>query len=180
MLSIFLAAIEDHSYEGKFLEIYHTYEAFVFNSAMSFLKDFHAAEEATQDTFMGIAQNIASIDTSNEACVKVYVYITVRNKCLNILNRNNDSEVLNESVDIYPGEELNAEDSLIMLESNDLLKKAVLSLPTIYRDVLTYKYLLEMSVRDIAKLVHIPERTVRSRIRNGLKKLKKELEDTKV
>ena len=48
MLSTFLLAIEDHSYDSKFAEIYYEFEEYAYKIAYDILKDARNAEDAVQ------------------------------------------------------------------------------------------------------------------------------------
>ncbi len=176
MLFIFLAAIDDHRYDNKFEEIYYEYNALALKVANSILDDMYDAEDAVMDAFFGIAKNIKALDALDQCKLKVYVCVTVRNSCINIIRKKRNSNADLDFFEDAPSDEPSVEEALISKEYNQELVIAVSKLPVIYRDVLIYKYCINLSAKSISELLGIPFETVRSRIRNGLKKLRKALD----
>ena len=177
MLSIFLLAIEDHSYDNKFAEIYYEFEEFAYKIAYDILKDRRSAEDAVQDAFFGIAANIKNVDTNDKEKLKIYVAVTVRNASVDILRRSRQEEHNSEIIEVLSDDAIDIEEKSENEESLQDIIAALNDLPLIYRDVLTYRYLIGLSVRAISKILKLPEATVRSRIRNGLTRLKNELRE---
>lgn len=177
MLSIFLLAIEDHSYDNKFAEIYYEFEEFAYKIAYDILKDSRSAEDAVQDAFLGIAANIKNVDTEDKEKLKIYVAVTVRNASVNILRRSRQEEQVAEITEALSDDAIDIEEKSEIEEALRDIIAALNDLPLIYRDALTYRYLIGLSARAIAELLKLPEATVRSRIRNGLARLKNDLKE---
>lgn len=57
------------------------------------------------------------------------------------------------------------------------LMEAVLSLPTGYRAVIVARFLLDWSVEETARVLQIPEGTVKTRTHRALKRLRKVIEE---
>lgn len=57
------------------------------------------------------------------------------------------------------------------------LDEAILKLPLKQREPIVYFYLEDMSIKEIAKLLEIPEGTVKSRMKKGKELLKIDLQD---
>ena len=62
-------------------------------------------------------------------------------------------------------------------EQDRTLLNAVLRLPTIYRTVIHLYYYEELSVKEIASLLHLSESAVKQRLSRGRKELRQTLED---
>lgn len=75
-----------------------------------------------------------------------------------------------------PSEETAVEDQLICREEERQVRKAVDGLPEKYRMPVLLFYMEEMSLREIAGILGIPEGTVKSRLHKAKKMLEKELE----
>lgn len=71
------------------------------------------------------------------------------------------------------------EQRLLRDEEIQIVRKAVSGLEEKYRTVLYLYYSAEMKYREISTCLHIPESTVKSRMRKAKKLLKKELEAMK-
>ena len=180
MLFIFLAAIDDHRYDNKFEEIYYEYLSLALKVANSILDNEYDAEDAVMDAFFGIARNIKAIDALDQCRLKVYVCVTVRNACINIIRKKRNNAVVCDFFEDVPNNEPSIEEALIDKEYNQELVIAVSKLPAIYRDLLIYKYCIDLSAKSISELLGIPFGTVKSRIRNGLKILRKALDKKEV
>lgn len=177
MLSTFLLAIEDHSYDSKFAEIYYEFEEYAYKIAYDILKDRRSAEDAVQDAFFGVAANIKNVDTNDKEKLKIYVTVTVRNAAVDILRRSRRDEQGEEIIEALSDDAIDIEEKSEIEEALRDIIAALNDLPPIYRDVLTYRYLIGLSARAISELLKLPEATVRSRIRNGLARLKNKLKE---
>jgi DNA-directed RNA polymerase specialized sigma24 family protein len=73
MLSLFLAAIENHDNDDKFIKLYKIYEKRVFGIAFGLTNNQYDAEDASQAAFFALARNIDKIDLENEVQIRDYV-----------------------------------------------------------------------------------------------------------
>ena len=73
-----------------------------------------------------------------------------------------------------PGPDLQAAD----LEEGELVRRAVLQLPDIYRAVIVLRHYEDMKLAKIAEVLEIPEGTVNSRMAEALARLSRILEPT--
>ena len=62
MLSLFLAAIENHDNDDKFIKLYKIYEKRVFSIAFGLTNNQYDAEDASQAAFFALARNIEKLD----------------------------------------------------------------------------------------------------------------------
>ena len=61
-------------------------------------------------------------------------------------------------------------------EEGELVRRAVLQLPEIYRGVLVLRHYENLKLREIAEILEIPEGTVNSRLAEGMAQLTRILE----
>ena len=178
MLSLFLAAIENHDNDDKFTKLYNKYEKKVFSIAFEFTKDQYDAEDASQMAFFALARNIEKIDLENENATKIYVYKAVKSASFDILRKKEKSPQTVSISNFYnfsSGEDLNEK-----LVNDDVLQitvKIIRELPEHYRDVLTCYYLGGFSVKEISDLLHRPLSTVRSQLDRGNTMLETAMEE---
>ena len=178
MLSLFLAAIENHDNDDKFTKLYNKYEKKVFSIAFEFTKDQYDAEDASQMAFFAVARNIEKIDLENENATKIYVYKAVKSASFDILRKKEKSPQTVSISNFYnfsSGEDLNEK-----LVNDDVLQitvKIIRELPEHYRDVLTCYYLGGFSVKEISDLLHRPLSTVRSQLDRGNTMLETAMEE---
>ena len=173
-ISIFLAAIEDDGNDEKFTILYEAYEKDVMKIAFSYLKDFHYAEEAAQSAFFALAKNIEKIDLDEREKTKIYVFKCAKSAAFDILRKLNKApETVNLDAFYDLAETENAES---ILEENEALRatiNTIKSMPERYRDVLSYKYLGDFRVSEIADMLHISVKEVRNLLYRGNKLLKR-------
>ena len=70
MLMIYASAIDDAAELRKFEKIFYAYRDQMFFVANKILNDEHEAEDAVQNAFMGIAQNIKSLPEGSGASLR--------------------------------------------------------------------------------------------------------------
>ena len=168
MLFLYLAAIENHDNDDKFMKLYKAYEEKVYSIAIGFTKNQYDAEEATQSAFFALARNIDKIDLENEDETKIYVYKAAKSASFDILRKNSKSPRTVSMKDFFTlSSTENPEDSLINDEKLEKIIKAINDMPEYYRDVLTYHYLGGFSVKEISVLLNKPISTVKSQLKRG-------------
>lgn len=175
MLGFYLALIDEPGDKEKFIEIYNTYNTFMFKVAMSVLHNEALAHETVQDCLLKIAATITDFPTLRSKKARAFVVIMVRNKSLdNLKLEHNDKK---EPIDT---EETVSDDIISEIMSDIGYKQLVteiLKLDIIYRDILALRLIYEYSIDEICSLLDISENTAKSRIYRGRKILKERLEE---
>ena len=128
-----------------------------------------AAEDAAQDIFVLVLQAQAVPDRFGP-----WLYRLARNHCLNVLrNRGRRGETsLPSNFDLaatLSGQLTRA----ARREDRERLERAIASLPTEQSEALRMRYLESLSRDDIADILDVPVSTVKSRLFEGLKQLRK-------
>ena len=125
------------------------------------------AEDAVQNCFLRIIKHISKIDLVGKDKEKAYIFVMLKNECLRLLNdlngRNDDVELTDEVSDEDFFEKLS-----IKL-NYDRVVAEIKNLDDIYSVPLMLKYVEDMKVSEIAKLMNIPEKTVYTRIARAKK-----------
>ena len=142
--------------------------------AMGILSESDAAEDAVQDTFVRCIRRVDQLKALPERARASYLLTAVKHNALNRKKQSGAHErVPLEAFDLPdPGEAVDelAIRSLTVATLVDALKR----LPETYRDVLRFKYLLELSDAEIANALDVEKSTVRvylMRARRALLKL---------
>ncbi|MBR2750848.1 MAG: sigma-70 family RNA polymerase sigma factor [Clostridiales bacterium] len=158
-------------------KLYHEAYKPVYWTALSILKNKEDAEDVVQETFISAFEHYDSLEDKSKAVA--WVKKIAANKSLNIVTRrrtvNVDDEVLEETEDI--GEDF-LPDSIIESEEK---RKIIMDIihNTLSEDTamtIILFYFDEMSIKEIAEALHIPQGTVLSRLNYAKKKIKKEVE----
>jgi RNA polymerase sigma-70 factor, ECF subfamily len=145
------------------------------------------AEDLLQDTFLRVIKGAASYQ--RQAKFTTWLYTIARNLCVDRSRRQKhrkaqsldqplrDDEQSGTLLDVVPGSDLGAERRAISSELQQTLQKAIASLSDDQREIFLLRQFQEMSFKEIAEIVDIPENTAKSRMRYALEKLRLELEE---
>lgn len=154
--------------EFNLKEIYKQHSKYVFNVALSVLKNTNDAEDIMQDVFIKFFENMDNFRA--EADIKTYLYKMTVNKSIDYIRKQaGRREKLSK---IFEKNTKSEAQSLILF---DLLDKLTLNekLPLILSEIGGFSY------KEIAEILNIKTGTVKSRINRSINKLKNILEKEK-
>jgi RNA polymerase sigma-70 factor (ECF subfamily) len=145
--------------------------------------DPHRGEDLKQDTFMRLFEKRASYEP--RARFSTFLWRIAMNLCYDELRRQSRCrEFLIESrehgtedgpleqAEAAPGPDLQT----AATEEGELVRRALLQLPEIYRSVLVLRHYEDLKLAEIAEVLEIPEGTVNSRMAEALDRLSRILE----
>lgn len=132
------------------------------------------AEDAAQETFLKVIRYVDRY--THKGRFKAFLYQVAANTCVDMRRKNRCSdisleEVIIESVYLEPGFE--------NIQSDMALRQLTGSLPQDLQEIVLLRFGQDLTMREIAEVLNIPLRTVQSRLRSALKKLKKNFEKWK-
>ena len=78
---------------------------------------------------------------------------------------------------IQPGETASPEESLLQKSQAEVLREMIRQLPQRYRLPLQMHYSADLPVKEIARLMKLPESTVKTRLRRAKEQLRQKLEE---
>ena len=175
---LFSMILED-DFEGqmKFEYIFNMYSKQMFYVAKGVVGNNEDAEDAVQDALIRIASNLESVNTEDAARTRRYVLTAARNAAINILKKPSRFA----TVDIEDIFDLGCDDvslaSLVEENSAEAIIGCIRDLDPVYRDVLYYRFVEEMSEKEIASLLGRKYGTVKMQVKRGrallIKSLKK-------
>lgn len=144
--------------------------------ALRLTGDADAAADALQETWIAIVRGIRRLD--DPASFRAWAYRIAANKCADWIRKNQRSRNLNERLTIESDGRVvqSAEAELERQDEISQLRSALRKLSHERRMILSLKYVDEMSTREIAKALNVPEGTVKSRLYHAREDLKKILE----
>ena len=140
--------------------------------AFRLLKNKEAGEDIVQDVFMMLFERGDSFEDSD--LLKSFLYITVRNRCLDYLKHRKVME-RHQAVSIAFGKELSYDSiwaSLVEAETLSIIKEAIDQLPTECAKVM-HLALLGYNSTEIAKKLNVEPSTVRAQKQRGISLLKR-------
>jgi RNA polymerase sigma-70 factor (ECF subfamily) len=145
--------------EESFTVLYRRRQGGVYRYALHMCGSAEIAEEVTQETFVALIENGRRFDPEKGA-LSSFLYGIARNLTMRRLDRERPSE---EEFEEPAGTEDLALD-FTRRETIDSVRRAVLSLPGVYREAVVLCDLEEVSYQDAAFVLGCPVGTVRSRL----------------
>ena len=127
--------------------------------------DQNLAEDATQETFYRVFRSLMRYQDKEH--FRAWLYMIARNICIDE-NRKQKNTIPLESEDV--GEESN---EIHQIENSDEIEQLLSVLPEEQREAILLYFEDELTYKEIGKILGIPARTVQSRVKNGIKAIKK-------
>lgn len=132
------------------------------------------AEDAAQETFL---KAIRYFDRYvHQGKFKPFLYQIAAHTCIDMRRKKWLADVGYEAL---PEETRYEESGFETVDENLQMKQMVRNLPKEQQEIVILRYQQELTLREIAQVVNLPLRTVQSKLRSALKKLRKELENGK-
>ncbi len=154
-------------------DIVHRYKNVVFNVIYAVIRNYHTAEDLTQDTFVDGYIHLKSL---KEPCkIGAWLIKIAKNKCYNYMTRS-ALRYESELHEYIPDERMATPETFFIEQyDHELLKQAIHHLPELHKTVTELYYFNDFSQNKIAEFLKIPVGTVSRRLYDARLKLKKEL-----
>lgn len=129
------------------------------------------AEDAAQETFLKVIRYFDRY--THKGKFKSFLYQVAANTCTDIYRTHRQMDVSLEasSIDIAY-----VESDFENIQADMIMKQLIKNLPDDTKEIFLLRFAQDLTLREIAQVLHIPLRTVQSRLRTALKRLKKDLE----
>ena len=153
-------------------DAYELYAPFVNGVAIGILKDPHLAADITQEVFVRLWQRGERFD-AERGSLKSYLQIDAHGRSIDLL-RSRRSAAERERVDHSKTSSTHTagtEELAMTAILSDTVRDALLALPKDQRTPIAMAFFGGHSYRDVATALNVPEGTVKSRIRLGMKRL---------
>jgi RNA polymerase sigma-70 factor (ECF subfamily) len=150
--------LQKHRFRQAFERLLDLYEVKVFRMAVMFLRDRGRAEEITQDIFLKLWQVLPAYD--GRAAPSTWLYTIARNTCLSALRSEGHRKTLPYDSITEPATAERIGGSTVL--NKIALERCLARLPGRQRDVITLFYLQDKSVEEVARMLDLPEGTVKS------------------
>jgi len=150
----------------------------VLRIATAYTHNASVSEDIFQEVFIKVACNINKFE--NRSSEKTWIIRITINTCKDYLKSSWNKKVI-PMENIEAGNITHSEDTLLKEEKASLIIQEILKLPLKYKEVLLLYYYQDLSTSNIAKILTLPEASVRTRLRRARDiikdKLKIALED---
>ena len=143
---------------GAFRPLVERYQGLLIAVASRMLNDREDAVDAAQTAFVRAYERLDSF--GRQAKFFSWLYRILVNECLNVKRGRRPTEPLGPMLasDANQGQDLHRD------RVRARVREAVAALPQVYREVVVLKHLAEWSYQEIAEVLDVPEKTVKSRL----------------
>ncbi|HEY3991739.1 MAG TPA: RNA polymerase sigma factor [Ktedonobacteraceae bacterium] len=156
--------------DDAFSALVERYNTPLFNFVCRFLNDYDAASDILQHVFTQCYLSLPKLCTGEP--LKPWLFRVARNRCLDELRRKrgipfSELQVPDETDEISPLEIIPdnrplPEDIAEQHDLQEILQKAIATLPPKFREVVLLRYTAQLSFAEIAETLHMPEATAKT------------------
>lgn len=165
---VYLAMIESPDDRHKFEVIYNTYKQLMYYIASNILGDIKDSEDVVHEAFLKIIEKKKKIDNPTSPQTRSLIVTITENKAIDLYRKR-------KKINIVPFEEeylgVPEQSKIDQIANQEVIAKAILSLPGRYREVLLLKYAQGYSMDEIAVILSMTRENVKKTIQRARKKL---------
>ena len=152
-------------------KLYIKYHRELYLYAFSLCKNYHLAEDLTNDTFFK-----AYLSIDDTSYIKYWLFRVCKNLYLDYLKKNR--EYCSENIiNLTLKNDETPLDKIIEAEEKKHLYNQVINLKKSYKEILILYYFCGFSIKDISRSRNITESAAKTMLFRARKKLKKEMEE---
>ena len=159
-----------------FAELYDLTSTAVYGMALRMLRDREVAAEVTQEVFVEVWRQAARFDPARGSVMTWVTMIGHRRAVDRVRRDRARSERQERAARLSPVPDASPSDEVLAGEERTTVRAAVDSLPPLQREALTLAYFGGHSYPEVAALLQIPLGTAKTRIRQGLQRLREQME----
>ena len=164
--------------ESALREVIATYGGLVHGMARRVVAEPSLAEEVAQDTFLALWRRPGAFDPLR-GNLKSFLLGVARNKAIDLVRREEALKRTKESLTSEMETTPTATSFTDELDERGVVYQALSQLTQVQREAIVLAYFGGRTYREVAAELDIPEGTAKTRLRDGLGRLKTVLESTK-
>ncbi len=176
-LAVYLSALETEEERDKLETIYKRYYASMRSTARRYVGQYSMDEDIVHEAILRIIENLDLIDLSKAWSAKSFVCTITANKAKDWLKHEQkfqiteieDTMMHEEDIEHMPLE------TVLSREGYYRLIRCIHELSETYHDVCMLRYVSELRVCDIAKVLNLNEKTVSARLSRANRVLKEKI-----
>lgn len=159
-------------------ELYRQYRSPMFRVALAVLRDEGLAEDAVQQAFLKIFQNLGKIDWEDCNKTRSFIVILVRNTAIDLYRRRRREKVISfeELERPLPDWEIPVDEQIISRQEGAEAARLLGELEEKYRNLLILRYYHGYRNKEIAELLGMTQAQVALGLHRGRERLRKRLE----
>jgi RNA polymerase sigma-70 factor, ECF subfamily len=163
-----------------FAELIQPYAKRIYALAYQKLKHQQEAEDVTQETWLRAFVHLRRFNRDRP----LWLYRIAINLCIDRIRKRKADFYLDSPCgkegegDWYhriPGDDLTPEETLLSQELHGEIHQALSQLPHNYRTVMMLRYMNQLPLAEIGRILHLPVTTVKTRVHRGRKALRNRL-----
>lgn len=157
------------------------YQHRLYRYLLRLLREPATAEDLFQQTWVKVMERIRSFDPSHS--FEGWLFAMARNLAIDHLRRYRPESLDDplpsgdSRVELITGRGPDALDRVLDRERAEGLARAMMTLPVVFREVLTLRFEEEMRLEEISTVLGLPLGTVKTRLHRALKYLRKIMEE---
>lgn len=160
---------------AAFAELVVRYQRPLYNAALWIVRKPEDASDVTQIVFLRIAERLDEYDPKYRFFS--WIYRIAVNESLNCLRRTEREAELDEEAEIAAEEDVGPEWQLLERERSSRIRAALMRMTANHRMVLTLRHFGELNYEEIARILDVDEKTVKSRLFEARQRLAEHLRD---
>jgi RNA polymerase sigma-70 factor, ECF subfamily len=141
----------------------------VYRYVLRLMRDEMAAEDVISEVFLDVWRQADRFE--GRSAVSTWLIAIARFKALSVLRRRREDGLDDQTAEAIEDAADNPETSVEKLDKGKRLRKCLAALTPEHREIIDLVYYHEKSVEEVAKIVGIPQNTVKTRMFYARKKL---------
>jgi RNA polymerase sigma-70 factor, ECF subfamily len=141
----------------------------MYRFVLRLLRDEMAAEDVVSDVFLEVWRQASRFE--GRSAVSTWLIAIARFKALSVLRRRREDELDEETAESIEEPSDDPHIAVEKLDKGEKLRRCLASLSPEHREIIDLVYYHEKSVEEVARIVGIPENTVKTRMFYARKKL---------
>ena len=165
--------------ETAFTTLVKKYQKHIHALVWRKIGDFHIAEDITQETFLKVHQNLATLKDLDR--FPGWLYVIATRRCIAWLRKKRlhaqlveDIDLMRKGKDTYSQHVADEQTETTTQTQREVVKKLLAGLQESDRTILTLYYFGEMTCEEISKFLGVSANTIKSRLSRARQRLKKE------
>ena len=149
--------------------LYLRHQMRVHRFVMRLVRNQAVAEDVISDVFLDVWRQAGRFE--GRSAVSTWLLAIARFKALSILRRKSEEELTEEGAETLPDSLDDPEFAVQKKDTGEILRQCLTSLSPEHREIIDLVYYHEKSVEEVARIVGIPEATVKTRMFYARKRL---------
>lgn len=151
------------------------YQRPIYNAAFWILRRAEDANDVSQTVFLKVAERARDYDPGYRFFS--WIYRIAVNESLNLLRRGAHETELDDDIDVPGPDSADPQWQASSAERTALIEKALMNMATNDRVVLSMRHFSDCSYREMAQILELDEKTVKSRLFEARRRLQSLLRD---